>query len=67
MEPRDEVEAIAGVSPLRQVDQSRRAVDADHVRTVIDGTQAGSAHGTRDMPVWGKVLATTGDSPRWSR
>jgi mono/diheme cytochrome c family protein len=34
--------------------------DADRVRTSIDGTQTAAAHGTRDMPVWGKVFAKTG-------
>jgi mono/diheme cytochrome c family protein len=32
----------------------------DRVRTSIDGTQASTAHGTREMPVWGKVFAETG-------
>ena len=31
--------------------------DEARVRTSIDGTQAASAHGSRDMPVWGKVLS----------
>lgn len=35
--------------------------DADRVRTFIDGTQAASAHGSREMPVWGKVFAKVGD------
>jgi mono/diheme cytochrome c family protein len=35
--------------------------EADRVRTSIDGTHAASAHGTREMPVWGKVLAKTGE------
>lgn len=35
--------------------------DADRVLTSIDGTRAASAHGTREMPVWGKVLAKTGE------
>jgi mono/diheme cytochrome c family protein len=35
--------------------------DEARVRTSIDGTQAATAHGTRDMPVWGKVFAKTGD------
>jgi mono/diheme cytochrome c family protein len=34
--------------------------DEARVRTSIDGTQASTAHGTREMPVWGKVLANTG-------
>ncbi len=35
--------------------------DEAKVRTWIDGTQAASAHGTRDMPVWGRVFARAGD------
>jgi mono/diheme cytochrome c family protein len=35
--------------------------DEARVRTSIDGTQAASAHGTRDMPVWGRVFAKAGD------
>ena len=35
--------------------------DEARVRTSIDGTQAATAHGTRDMPVWGKVFAKAGD------
>jgi mono/diheme cytochrome c family protein len=35
--------------------------DEARVRTWIDGTQASSAHGTRDMPVWGRVFAKAGD------
>ena len=31
------------------------------MRTWIDGTQASTAHGTRDMPVWGRVLAKAGE------
>ena len=31
--------------------------DEARVRTSIDGTQAKTAHGSRDMPVWGKVFA----------
>jgi len=34
--------------------------NADRVRTFIDGTQAATAHGSREMPVWGKVLAKSG-------
>lgn len=30
------------------------------VWTSIDGTHAASAHGTREMPVWGKALAKQG-------
>ncbi len=30
--------------------------DEARVRTSIDGTQAASAHGSREMPVWGKVF-----------
>jgi mono/diheme cytochrome c family protein len=33
---------------------------ADRVRTAIDGTQAATAHGSREMPVWGKVFAHSG-------
>jgi mono/diheme cytochrome c family protein len=35
--------------------------DADRARTFIDGTQAATAHGTREMPVWGKVFEKAGD------
>ena len=35
--------------------------DEDRVRTAIDGTQAASAHGSREMPVWGKVFAKAGE------
>jgi mono/diheme cytochrome c family protein len=31
----------------------------DHVRTVIDGERDLPAHGTREMPVWGRVLRRT--------
>jgi len=31
------------------------------VRTWIDGTHAASAHGERDMPVWGRVFAKAGE------
>ena len=37
------------------------AFDEAKVRTWIDGTQASTAHGTRDMPVWGRVLAKAGE------
>jgi mono/diheme cytochrome c family protein len=33
---------------------------SDRVRTSIDGTQAATAHGSREMPVWGRVLAESG-------
>jgi mono/diheme cytochrome c family protein len=35
--------------------------DAARVRTFIDGTQAATAHGSREMPVWGKVLEKAGE------
>jgi len=35
--------------------------DEARVRTSIDGTQAAPAHGSREMPVWGKILAKTGE------
>lgn len=31
--------------------------DADRIRTIIDGQQAVAAHGTREMPVWGKIFS----------
>ena len=33
---------------------------AERVRTYIDGTQAATAHGTREMPIWGKVFSKAG-------
>jgi mono/diheme cytochrome c family protein len=35
--------------------------DEAGVRTWIDGTHATSAHGGRDMPVWGRVFAKAGE------
>jgi mono/diheme cytochrome c family protein len=37
--------------------------DEARVQTWIDGTHAASAHGGRDMPVWGRVLAKSGERP----
>jgi len=37
--------------------------DEARVRTSIDGTHAATAHGGRDMPVWGRVFAKSGDRP----
>jgi mono/diheme cytochrome c family protein len=33
---------------------------SDRVHQVIDGRESVKAHGTRDMPVWGNVLAAEG-------
>lgn len=38
-------------------------LDEARVRTWIDGTHAASAHGERDMPVWGRVFAKAGERP----
>ena len=35
------------------------AFDAERVATGIDGTRSAPAHGSREMPVWGKVFART--------
>ena len=48
------------VADLTRLPRKDGAIDEARVRTSIDGTQAASAHGTREMPVWGKVLAKTG-------
>ncbi|MBI2837573.1 MAG: cytochrome c [Acidobacteria bacterium] len=32
--------------------------DYDRIRTSVDGQQSVPSHGTRDMPVWGKVFAS---------
>ena len=48
------------VADLTRLPQKDGAFDEARVRTSIDGTQAVTAHGTREMPVWGKVLAKTG-------
>lgn len=33
--------------------------DYDKIRTSVDGQQLVPSHGTREMPVWGKVFTTT--------
>ena len=33
------------------------------MRTSIEGTQAKTAHGTREMPVWGKVFENRPTKP----
>ena len=48
------------VADLTKLPQKDGAFDEARIRTSIDGTQAVTAHGTREMPVWGKVLAKTG-------
>ena len=37
--------------------------DDARVRTSIDGTQAKTAHGSREMPVWGKVFESRPTKP----
>jgi mono/diheme cytochrome c family protein len=48
------------VADLTKLPQKNGVFDEARIRTSIDGTQTASAHGTREMPVWGKVLAKTG-------
>lgn len=48
------------VADLTRLPQKDGAFDEARIRTSIDGTQAVTAHGTREMPVWGKVLAKSG-------
>lgn len=48
------------VADLTALPQKGGVVDEARIRTSIDGTQAVTAHGTREMPVWGKVLGKTG-------
>jgi mono/diheme cytochrome c family protein len=48
------------VADLTKLPLKNGAFDEARIRTSIDGTQAVTAHGTREMPVWGKVLAKTG-------
>lgn len=50
----------AAVPDLTALPRKDGQFDADRVRTSIDGTQAASPHGSRDMPVWGKVFEKTG-------
>ena len=49
------------VPDLTQLPRKDGKLDADRVRTFIDGTQAATAHGTREMPVWGKVFEKAGE------
>ena len=49
------------VADLTKLPQKGGVFDEARIRTSIDGTQAVTAHGTREMPVWGKVLAKTGE------
>jgi mono/diheme cytochrome c family protein len=49
------------VADLTKLPLKDGAFDEARVRTSIDGTQAVTAHGTREMPVWGKVLAKSGE------
>jgi len=51
----------APVPDLRKLPAKDGRFDEARVRTSIEGTQSAAAHGTRDMPVWGKVLARTGE------
>jgi mono/diheme cytochrome c family protein len=57
------------VPDLTQLPRKDGKVDTDRVRTFIDGTQAATAHGTREMPVWGKVFEKTGErrSAGWAQ
>jgi mono/diheme cytochrome c family protein len=48
------------VADLTKLPLKNGAFDEARIRTSVDGTQAVAAHGTREMPVWGKVLAKTG-------
>ena len=50
-------EALKTPAPdLTRLPQKDGKLDEDRVRTAIDGTQAARAHGSAEMPVWGKVL-----------
>ena len=51
----------AAVPDLTRLPQKDGKLDTDRLRTFIDGTQAAAAHGTREMPVWGKVFEKTGE------
>jgi mono/diheme cytochrome c family protein len=46
----------APVTDLTALPLKNGSFDEARVRTSIEGTQAKSAHGTREMPVWGKVF-----------
>jgi len=51
----------APVPDLTHLPRKDGKFDADRARTFVDGTQAATAHGTRDMPVWGRVFEKAGD------
>jgi mono/diheme cytochrome c family protein len=59
----------APVPDLTRLPPKDGKFDEDRARTFIDGTQAATAHGSREMPVWGKVLEKTGDkrSAGWAQ
>jgi mono/diheme cytochrome c family protein len=49
--------ALKSVVPdLTTLPSKNGRFDEARVRTSIDGTQAKTAHGSREMPVWGKVF-----------
>jgi mono/diheme cytochrome c family protein len=45
---------------LTRLPQKNGAFDAARVLTYVDGRAAVDAHGSRDMPVWGRVLSKSG-------
>jgi mono/diheme cytochrome c family protein len=49
------------VPDLTRLPRKDGKFDEDRARTFIDGTQAAAAHGSREMPVWGKVFEKTGE------
>jgi mono/diheme cytochrome c family protein len=53
----------APVPDLTTLPQKNGKFDEARVRTSIEGTQAKTAHGTRDMPVWGKVFESRPTKP----
>jgi len=44
---------------LTAIQKQGQTFPEEHVRTVIDGEHDLPAHGTREMPVWGRVLRRT--------
>lgn len=51
------------VPDLTTLPQKDGKFDEARVRTSIEGTKAKTAHGTRDMPVWGKVFESRPAKP----
>jgi mono/diheme cytochrome c family protein len=59
----------AKVPDLTTLEEKDGRFDAVHVSAWIDGTRMSSAHGSREMPIWGKVFAVRPQKagPAWAQ